>query len=352
MDLKYLEVISGLGMGGAEKAFLNRLNFPPPGIQTVVLNTRSELDFWTLPPEIEEFPCSRKSVSFFRKAASVVSEVKPSAIITRTPIDLLLIAFLNFVFRKNWQIVYEAHSIRISHNKVLSRILTPILKRILPRINLVLAASKMVEIEMQRIGAKNTLVHYFGAEVAQPGDSRNGIQILFIGRFINIKRPILLLEAIRDLRGEFLESGAQILFVGRGPLESEMREFIESNELGNFVKIIGSQQSLKSYYESSEFLISTSLYEGLPISFFEAKLYGLRIITTPSSGDFDILGPEDLITKDFSLQEIKCAIELSLQSKTLTAKSRISIQEANQWMNARFTSEKYYRAIELVRKDN
>jgi hypothetical protein len=93
-------------------------------------------------------------------------------------------------------------------------------------------------------------------------------------------------------------------------------------------------------------LLSTSKFEGLPITFFEAKLHGLRIIATPSSGDFDILGPEDSVLPDFTVETLVNSLKGALKEGLLDEERRASIQHRNAWMQADKRAQIFYELIE------
>ena len=137
-----------------------------------------------------------------------------------------------------------------------------------------------------------------------------------------------------------------VSFIGKGPLEGEIREYVEKNKLDEVVKIVGFVSDLNSIYSKSDYLISTSKFEGLPITFFEAKQHGLRVITTPSSGDFDVLGEEDEVLPNFSKGSISKALVSAIQVGKMTPEERRSIQVKNRWMSAEVCAQKYYKLIE------
>ena len=173
-------------------------------------------------------------------------------------------------------------------------------------------------------------------------------RLLFVGLFVPHKHPLLLLEAISDVHSILLNAGATISFIGKGPLESEIRKFADTNDLNDVVRIVGFIADLNSFYSSSDFLISTSKFEGLPITFFEAKQHGLRVITTPSSGDFDVLGTEDQILSGFERRKISEALVSAVLSGQLTPGERETIQMKNVWMSAENCAQKYYKLITSV----
>ena len=341
-----IEVVSGLGMGGAEKSFLSRLKFLPDNFQTAVLNTRPELDSWGLPLDTESVNCSRNNIGFLLRLHRELQKFSPNVVVARSPIDLIAISLIKFFTKRNWKLVYEAHSIEISQNLLVASVLSPFMKFANSQTDLVIAVSKSVAHGRQCRGAKKIKVHHVGALAKIQETGKRDFTFLFVARFVPLKHPIFFLEAVTSLADSFLRHGARVKMIGKGVLEPEIAKFIAANDLRKIVELSGYHEDLSSIYSSSEYLISTSLFEGLPITFFEAKLHGLRIISTPSSGDFDILGAEDLILKDFKVETLRNALNAALEGGLLTAEGRNSIQRQNAWMQSEARSKLYYELIE------
>jgi glycosyltransferase involved in cell wall biosynthesis len=340
-----LEVISGLGMGGAEKSFLSRLDYAPAEFETFVINTRPELDSWKLPTGAGSVNCSRKSFSFFSHLYKVLGKLSPDIVIARSPIDFLAISLMKFIYRKEWKLVYEAHSIVISQNLLISLALVPFMRLAISKADLVIAVSKSVANGQQCRGAKSLVLFHVGANAKVSNVVNRNFTFLFVGRFIPLKQPLLFLEAIRLSAEAFLFYRAKVKFIGKGSLEPEISAFIEANQLGDIVELCGYHKDLDSVYSASEYLVSTSRFEGLPITFFEAKLHGLRILTTPSSGDFDILSSEDSVLKDFTVESLVGALKDALAEGQISGERRLFVQEQNAWMQSRERSKLYYELI-------
>lgn len=352
MAYTILEVVSGLGMGGAEKFFLSRLRFMPPEFRSIVINTRPELDVWSLPHETRSVNCSRKKLLFFLRLYRQIQNYTPDVVIIRSPVDLIWISFLKFSARKKWRLVFEAHSTEISQNSHLAVLLSPVMKFAHSQTDLVIAVSRTVATGHQCRGARKIKVHHVGAIARVQETSQRNFTFLFVSRFVSLKQPLLFLEAVLSSADSFLLHGASVKLIGKGVLEPEIARFILTNNLAKFVEVSGFHDDLNSFYSAGEYLVSTSRFEGLPITFFEAKLHGLRIITTPSSGDFDILGAEDLILKDFSVKTLSDALNVALERGPLTEANRISIQRQNAWMQSEARSKIYYEMIESeLKKD-
>jgi glycosyltransferase involved in cell wall biosynthesis len=346
VKLRYLEIVSGLGMGGAEKSFLNRIRWAPQKIQTLILNTRPELAMWAIPPEIPSVDCKRNGIAFPIRLRNEIERFDPHVVTVRSPIDFIFVASIKWISRAKWHLVYEAHSTRLSQNTFIGFLLAPLMRLSFSQTSFSIAVSKSVAKGSQCRGARDLTVHYFGADANPSVSESRNLNFIFVGRIVPLKQPLLLLSAVSSLSELFRRREASLQIVGAGPLESEVKNFIEKHELHSFVEFVGYSDNLDSIYSRSEYLVSSSKFEGLPISFFEAKLHGLKILTFPSSGDFDILGPEDIVLKNSTEHELKSALEVALMNGVCSASDRRQIQEQNQWMLAKRCAVKYYQLVE------
>jgi glycosyltransferase involved in cell wall biosynthesis len=263
----------------------------------------------------------------------------------RSPVDLVATGILKYIKRGRWRLVFESHSTQISSSRFKTKLLIPLVRFALSQTNLVIAVSTAVAEGSQCKGAKKIEVHFQGANVVLKQDRGRKLIFLFVGRLIDLKQPLFFLQAVRGVRHLFAAYDARVKIVGQGPCKSVIAEFIESNQLQDIVELTGYSQDLDSIYSESEFLVSTSRFEGLPLTFFEAKQHGLRIITTPSSGDFDILGSEDVILADFQESSLLAALDQAVRFGLSTSEERRSIQEKNQWMQSKTCALKYYDLV-------
>jgi glycosyltransferase involved in cell wall biosynthesis len=88
-------------------------------------------------------------------------------------------------------------------------------------------------------------------------------------------------------------------------------------------------------------LISVSKNEGLPISFFEAKLTGVRIISTPSGGGSEIFDEFDHELPSFEVDDLVSHLKTILNEE-ISSESREFIASNSLWMKAENCSKKYY----------
>ena len=83
----------------------------------------------------------------------------------------------------------------------------------------------------------------------------------------------------------------ELLIVGSGPLESDLKNLVKELELEKQVIFTGQKTAtqLADYYKKSEIYIQASGYEGLPHVLLEAINYNLTLISTPIGGSNEVL---------------------------------------------------------------
>lgn len=121
----------------------------------------------------------------------------------------------------------------------------------------------------------------------------NGLfKLLFVGRFVEKKNPLILVEVVRVLVDDLSVMNFQFVLVGDGPLFEEVKYKIERYKLQAYFTLKGSL----SHSEVIEEMREAHLYiqhsvtdfdgdqEGLPNSILEAISVGLPVVSTIHSG--------------------------------------------------------------------
>lgn len=100
--------------------------------------------------------------------------------------------------------------------------------------------------------------------------------IVFAGRLTPTKQPLMFLEAINLIKSK---AGDWKFFVyGKGPLENQVKEYIQKNELGNLV-MLSSHKNPKEVFMNTKCFVSTQDFENFPsLAMNEAMVAGNAII--------------------------------------------------------------------------
>lgn len=113
--------------------------------------------------------------------------------------------------------------------------------------------------------------------------------LLFVGNFLPVKNPLLLIRAHAELnrrRGERGEPPARLVLIGDGPMRPAMESAVADMELGHTVEIRGreSPAAVARWMNAADLLCLTSHNEGFPNVVLEAMAAGLRVVCTDVGG--------------------------------------------------------------------
>lgn len=133
-------------------------------------------------------------------------------------------------------------------------------------------------------------------EIEKKVNTSDKITIISVGRLSIQKNPKL----FNDIALEFIDNpNIQFIWCGDGELKSELTS--------PNIKCTGwiERKTLKNYLANADIYLSTSLWEGLPLSVLEAMSIGLPVVLS------DCVGNRDLVeNKDFLYQDKQKAVQM------------------------------------------
>ena len=116
---------------------------------------------------------------------------------------------------------------------------------------------------------------------------KNSLRIINIGRLTDQKDQITILKAIKLIKNII---NFELLIIGNGYEKKNLIEFINKNNLNQYVKIISFKNNHYRILKQAELFILSSLFEGLPNALLEASCLKKFIISTRCpSGPTEIL---------------------------------------------------------------
>ncbi len=128
---------------------------------------------------------------------------------------------------------------------------------------------------------KETLLLKYGF---QPADR----VILFIGRLVPEKQPLLMLKIFSELtrRGAY-----KLLMLGQGPLKGEIDEYVKEHDLSRCVRLISAMEnsSMWELYRASMCYVNLNDHEIFGMSILEALYYECPVIALHAPGPDSIL---------------------------------------------------------------
>jgi len=277
--INVLQLVTGLGMGGAEKVVFDlatNINKNDFNIYVVSLSTRDE--------RLQEFLNENIDTTVLYKDNSLF--------------DLLYIVkgLNSFVNERNIEIIHAhmAHAVIVAS---ILRIINPYLKIIYTSHNLNIG-SKLREFivwmlkplrELDIVFSKDILKYFYksnykiipnGINVKQYElrlEKNNKFTFIAIGRLEIVKNHKFLIEIANELKEDF---DFELQIVGHGYLKKELEEIIKKYHLEEYVKLLGLRNDIAELLNKAHCLVMPSLWEGLPIVILEAGASSLPIIST------------------------------------------------------------------------
>jgi glycosyltransferase involved in cell wall biosynthesis len=113
------------------------------------------------------------------------------------------------------------------------------------------------------------------------------LNIIWVGRLSDAKRPQLALQVAKELRARNLNFKFKI--VGKGIHFNNCLRLIQEFQLEKYVEMTGMIDDMTSIYSNGELMLHTAVYEGLPMVFIEANSYGVPIISSDCMPNNEIL---------------------------------------------------------------
>lgn len=115
-------------------------------------------------------------------------------------------------------------------------------------------------------------------------------KIIFVGRLVAQKDPFTFLKAI-SLVAKGLNGLFELDVLGNGPLLEKMKLFVTKNKLDEIVNFKGwvSKEIMLEEYQSAHLQVISSKAEAMSIAALESLSSGMYIISTPVSGNTDII---------------------------------------------------------------
>jgi glycosyltransferase involved in cell wall biosynthesis len=336
------EVVTGLGVGGAEKILRNRLQLNHEGFRIIGVDTRPVLTG----TEVRFFEYYGLQGSILKKMASLVNLYKPKLIITRTPRDLLRLVCVKIFSQEKFLLVHEVHNLYASPNRLANFILKHLIRVVSSKVDIFVAVSRAVQKGDQVPKCRESLLKYMGSSLEFSTKTVNkfgDFNFLFVGRLVKVKRPIWLLERIEHVQDEIRFSKARFTFLGDGPELKHLSDAAYKMGILDLVEIKGKVADPTPFFRNADVLVSTSTKEGLPLVFFEAKLANLRILATDSGGGREILDGNDLLVNVDDERGFENAMLEMLRHPSRVTES--SSNDNLRKFDASFLQKHYYKEI-------
>jgi len=112
-------------------------------------------------------------------------------------------------------------------------------------------------------------------------------RFLWTGRYVTVKDPHLLVEAVAHARERF-----HVTMLGRGPLLKAVRATVRAHGLEDRISCPGSVRDVAPWLQAVDALVLCSRSEGAPLSVIEAMALGKPVVVTTVGGLPDMVEHE------------------------------------------------------------
>jgi glycosyltransferase involved in cell wall biosynthesis len=137
--------------------------------------------------------------------------------------------------------------------------------------------------------------------------------VLYCGRFVQFKRPGVALEAFRIATAGM--ASAQMVFMGSGVLETEIRAQTEAAGMSDRVLFLGNRPNPYPVMAACQYGLVTSANEGFPNVAVEMMACGMKkVVITPCAGDLDGLTGV-AVTRTFDVHDIAGELRAAIEQR-------------------------------------
>jgi glycosyltransferase involved in cell wall biosynthesis len=166
------------------------------------------------------------------------------------------------------------------------------------RLAAVVATTRETHEEACRFGIPPSRVHLFGNAIDVEAFHPRSVEerarlrktlsidaagvVIYVGRFAAVKNPLALMHAWERAASEL--PGWRLLFLGEGPLDTELRTTAEKLGLADSITVVGRRSDIPDWLGASDIYALSSVCEGLSNSLIEAMATGLPSVCTHVSG--------------------------------------------------------------------
>lgn len=299
--MKILYVITGLGLGGAEKVVCDLAD------QMNILGHQVKIAYLTggalVKPnssEIEIIALSLNSASDFLKSSkkykNLIRKFKPD-IVHAHMVHANIFARINRIGCNIPKLICTAHnSNEGGKNRMLAYRYTNFLSDI--NTNVSQEASESL-IKKGAFDSKNLITVYNGIDLKKfdsiyISKASDEITFLSVGRFNEQKDYPNLFKAIQILRNKTTEK-VKFYIAGDGDLREQLEQLIIDLDISDYVVLLGKRSDIPHLLNKANYFVLSSKHEGLPTVVIEAMACGTFVIATDCGGSSEILGDTGIL---------------------------------------------------------
>lgn len=279
-----IELITGLGLGGAERVAveltqeLNKQN-----IDVHLVSLTNDTRILSQYPDIEKitriFDLRTNPIHLLRMLheLKILSSSYQNVVIHAHMFHALVAAVILKFLIPRISIVFTSHTYA---GFTLIRKLFVKLTRRFRMTDIIFAADQHIEMN----AADTRVIPNFAPRVVTPQmqrshnhDQDGPLVFAFIGRMNSIKNPLAIVQSFKELP----QDAARLLMVGDGPLLGEVHAYVAQNGMQSRVDVLGPRHDVGAILDEVDVLVMASAWEGLPMVILEAGARGITVIAPP-----------------------------------------------------------------------
>lgn len=276
--INILHIITGLGMGGAEKVVFNLsqyINKNEFNSFIVAMSTKDTLlnDFIDKNVDVYILRKSKTLIDIYTIIKTINSLIKEKSIdiIHAHMVHSMMACSILKILNPSVKIVFTAHSINLGSKfrEVLIYLLRP-----LRNVDIIFSKENVQFFQKKKniVIPNGILVKNYELNLQK----NNLFTFVSVGRLEEVKNHILLIDIVESLSEEF---EFQLLIAGDGHLKNNLEKLIKEKNLSSKIKLLGLRKDIPSILNTSHCFVLPSLWEGFPIALLEAGASKLPIIT-------------------------------------------------------------------------
>ena len=134
---------------------------------------------------------------------------------------------------------------------------------------------------------ERTIPNGIELDLAAATGSPDGRCLGFLGRLVEQKNPLLLLEVLDALRAD----GYRLAIIGDGPLSEQLRRRAAALALTDRIELMGSLPRAQALdrLRAIDVLLLPSLWEGMPLAALEAMAIGVPVVASAVGGLTEVI---------------------------------------------------------------
>ncbi|MFH1854964.1 MAG: glycosyltransferase [bacterium] len=344
--IKVVEVIPTLHSGGAENVtkfickYLDRSKFD----LTLFCFYKSPKYNW--PKDLNIIFLHKKKgidLNLITRLKNNLNKIQPDIIHCHNLNSLLYVIFARTLFHRP-RIVQTIHNDLEKHsNSIFWKIIFIIFK--IYTVNLSPKINRCLQSRKENFNIAN------GIELNKFSKPRTNVevkQIVNIGRLEKQKNHIFLIKAFGYIAKH--DKNLKLIIAGQGTLEKKIKKEVKKLHLQSRVKIIPKHVDSAKLFKKSDYYISSSFWEGMPLVIIEALASGLAVFSTPAGATEDLIknNYNGFIYRGKTPEDLADLFVKESQDKKKIQKIRKNSIKSSTYFSAQIMTKKYEKVFKAL----